>query len=163
MRLNTRFQMRLNASSQPTTSRITSGTLLYCHFSSFLHSSHNCQNDTILVPLTIFVITAHICTMMMQFDHDKFLPPFVKLSTSPYCTNISSQHDGTHYNDNSQHGARYISTEHTPLPLPGKSQRTHLSTVNVHNDRLIGSAHFAQLMSHDSTYTSLSIAHVCSM
>ncbi len=39
---------------------------------SFLHSSHNCQNNTILVPLTIFVITAHICTMMMQFDHDKF-------------------------------------------------------------------------------------------
>ena len=98
----------------------------------------------------------------MQFDHDEFLPPFVKLSTSPYCTNISSQYDGTHYNDNSQHGARYNSTERTPLPLPGKSQRTYLSTVNVHNDRLIDSAHFAQPMSHDSTYTSPSIAHVCS-
>jgi hypothetical protein len=124
---------------------------------SFPHPSHNCQNNTILVPLTIFVITAHICTMMMQFDHDKFLPPFVKLSTSPYCTNISSQYDGrTHYNDNSQHGARYNSTECTPLPLPGESQRTHLSTVNVHNDRLIDSAqHFAQPMSHNSTYTSL--------
>jgi hypothetical protein len=129
---------------------------------SFLHSSHNCQNNTILLPLTIFVITAHICTMMMQFDHDKFLPLFVKLSTSPYCTNISSQYDGTQYNGNSQHGARYNSTECTPLPLPGESQRTYLSTINVHNDRLIDSAHFAQPMSYDSTYTSPSIAHVCS-
>jgi hypothetical protein len=129
---------------------------------SFLHSSHNCQNNTILVSLTIFVVTAHICTMMMRFDHDEFLPPFAKLSTSPYCTNISSQYDGTHYNDNSQHGARHNSTERTPLPLPGKSQRTHLSTVNVQKDRLMDSAHFAQPMSHDSTYTSLSIAHVCS-
>ncbi len=96
------------------------------------------------MPLTIFVVTAHICTIMMQFDHDEFLPPFVKLSTSPYCTNISSQYDGNHYNDNSQCGARYNSTERTPLPLPGESQRTYLSTINVHNDRLIDSAHFAQ-------------------
>ena len=64
----------------------------------------------------------------MRFDHDEFLPPFVKLSTSPYCTNISSQYDGTHYNENAQHGARYNSTERTTLPLPGESQRTHLST-----------------------------------
>ena len=98
----------------------------------------------------------------MQFDHDKFLPPFVKLSTSPYCTSISSQYDGTHHNDNSQHGARYNITERTPLPLPGKSQCTYLSTVNVHNNRLTDSAHFAQPMSHNSTYTSPSIAHVCS-
>ncbi len=98
----------------------------------------------------------------MRFDHDKFLPPFIKLSTSPYCTNISSQYNGTHYNDNSQHSARYNSTERTPLPLPGESQRTHLSTINVHNNRLIDSAHFAQPMSHNSTYTSMSIAHVCS-
>jgi hypothetical protein len=46
----------------------------------------------------IFAITAHICTTMMQLDQDKFLPPFVKLSTSPYCTNISSQYDGTSIN-----------------------------------------------------------------
>jgi hypothetical protein len=72
---------------------------------------------------------------MMRFDHDEFLPPFVKLSTSPHCTNISSQYDGTHYDDNSRHGARYNSTERTPLPLPGESQRTYLSTVNVHNDK----------------------------
>ncbi len=98
----------------------------------------------------------------MTFDHDKFLPPFVKLSTSPCCTYFSSQYNGTHYNDNAQHSARYNSTERTPLPLPGKSQRTHLSTVNVINDRPIDSAHFAQPMSHDSTYTSLSLAHVCS-
>jgi hypothetical protein len=63
------------------------------------------------------------------------------------------QYDGTHYNDNAQHGARYSSTKRTTLPLPGKSQRTHLSTVNAHNDRPIDSAHFAQPMSH---------AHVCS-
>ncbi len=98
----------------------------------------------------------------MQFDHDKFLPPFVKLSTSPYCTNISSQYNGTHNNDNTQHGARYNSTERTPLPLPGKSQCTHLSTVNVHNNRPIDSAHFAQPMSHNSSFTSPSLTHVCS-
>ncbi len=43
----------------------------------------------------IFVITAHICITLMQFDCKKFLPPFVKLSTSPYCTNYSSQYNGT--------------------------------------------------------------------
>jgi hypothetical protein len=48
--------------------------------------------------------------MMMQFDHDDFLPPFVKLSTSPYCTNICSQYNGTHYDDNAQHNTRYNST-----------------------------------------------------
>ena len=87
----------------------------------------------ILVPLTFFVTTAHICKTMMRFDHDKFLPPFVKLSTSPHCRNISSQYNSTHYNDNAQHGARYNNTKCATLPLPGKSQRTHLSTVNVHN------------------------------
>jgi hypothetical protein len=56
----------------------------------------------------------------MQFDHDEFLPPFVKLSTSPYCTNITSQYDGTHYDNNAQHGARYNSTKCTTLPLPGE-------------------------------------------
>jgi hypothetical protein len=98
----------------------------------------------------------------MTFDHDEFLPPFVKLSTSPCCTYFSSQYDGTHYIDNAQHGARYNSTKRTTLPLPGKSQRTHLSTVNVHNNRPIDSAYFAQPMSHDSAYTSPSLAHVCS-
>ena len=105
------------------------------------------------MPLTFLYISAHICTTMMQFDHDKFLPPFVKLSTSLYCTNISSQYEGTHYDDNAQHGARYNSTKRTTLPLPGKSQRINLSTINVHNDRPIDSAHFAQ---------PLSLAHVCS-
>jgi hypothetical protein len=98
----------------------------------------------------------------MIFDHDEFLPPFVKLSTSPCCTYFSSQYDGTHYNDNAQHGARYNSTKRTTLPLPGKSQRTHLSTIIVHNNRPKDSAYFAQPMSHDSTYTSTSLAHVCS-
>jgi hypothetical protein len=63
---------------------------------------------------------------MMTFDHDKFLPPFVKLSTSPCCTYFSSHYDGTHYYDNAQHGARYNSTERTTLPLPGESQRSAL-------------------------------------
>jgi hypothetical protein len=98
--------------------------------------------------------------MMMQFDHDNFLPPFVKLSTSPYCTNISSPYDGTHYDNNAQHGSRYNSTERTTLPLPGKSQRTHLSTINVHKARPIDSAHFVQPMSYNSTYRSLSLVHL---
>ena len=159
-RLRRRTKRRLRDTRSVADSHLVHSSALIS--SSLLHSTHDCQNNTILVPLTIFVITAHICTMMMQFDHDEFLPPFVKLSTSPYCTNISSQYHGTHYNDNSQHGARYNSTERTPLPLPGESQRTYLSTVNVHNDRLIDSAHFPQPMSHNSTYTSPSIAHVCS-
>jgi hypothetical protein len=100
--------------------------------------------------------------MMMRLDHDEFLPPFVKLSTSPHCTNIRSQYDGTHnYDDTTQHGARYNSTQRTTLPLPGESQRTHLSTVNVHNDRPIDSAHFAQPMSCDSTCRSPSLVHLC--
>ncbi len=46
-------------------------------------------------------VSAHICTMMLGFDHDKFLPQIVELSTSPYNTNIISQQDSTyHYNDN---------------------------------------------------------------
>ncbi len=84
----------------------------------------------ILVSLTFFCTYCNFCTAMMSFDHDKFLPPVVKLSTTPCCTYFSSQYDGTHYNDNAQHGARY-SSEHTTLPLPGESQRTYLSTVNV--------------------------------
>jgi hypothetical protein len=96
---------------------------------------------------------------MMSFDHDKFLLSFVKLSTSPYCTNICSQYDGTHYNNNAQHGARYNSTKRTTLPLPGKSQHTQVSTVNVHIARRIDSAHFAQPMSHDSAYCGPTLIH----
>jgi hypothetical protein len=90
--------------------------------------------------------------MMMSFDHDTFLPLFVKLSTSPCCTNISSQYNCTHFNDGAQYGAQYNSSKRTTLPL---------STVNVHNDRPIDSAHFAQPMSHDGTYTSPSLVHLC--
>ncbi len=97
----------------------------------------------------------------MQFDQDKFLPPFVKLSTSPYCSNIFSQYNCAHYDNNVQHGARYNSTKRTTLPLSGKSQHTHLSTVNVHNARHIDSAHFAQPMSHNSTYRSPTLFHSC--
>jgi hypothetical protein len=103
----------------------------------------------------IFVITAHICTTMMRFDHDKLLPPFVKLTrTSPCCTNIGSQYNGNCSNNNSKHGARY---NHTCSAR--RSQRTHLSTVNVHKDRLIDSV--AQPMSHGRTYTSPSLVHLC--
>jgi hypothetical protein len=98
----------------------------------------------------------------MTFDHDKFLPPFVKLSTSPCCTYFRTQYNSTHYNDNSQHGDRYNSIERSTLPLPGKSWRTNLSTINVHNNRPKDSAHFAQPMSDNSAYTSPSLAHVCS-
>jgi hypothetical protein len=98
----------------------------------------------------------------MRLDHDKFLPPFAKLSTSPYCTNISSQYEGTHYDNNAQHGTQYNSTRCTTLPLHGKSQHTHLSTVNVHNARPIDSAHFAQPMSYNSTYHSPSLVYLCS-
>jgi hypothetical protein len=56
----------------------------------------------------------------------------------------------------------YNSTECITLPLPGKSQRTHLSTVYVHNDRPIDSALFAQPKSRNSTHASLSLVHICS-
>ncbi len=144
-------------------SRFTSGTLLYPHFSSFLSTLLTIVKNNHFSATHLFSRTyCKLRTAMMTFDHDKFLPPFVELSTSPCCTYFSSQYDGTHYYDNTQHGAWYNSTERTTLPLPGESQRTYLSTVNVHNNRLIDSAYFAQPMSHDSTYTSLSIAHVCS-
>jgi hypothetical protein len=41
------------------------------------------------------------------------------------------------------------------------SQFTHLSTINVYNVRPIDSAHFAQPMSHDSTYQSPILVHFC--
>jgi hypothetical protein len=177
MRMSTRFQTRLNASctddyvvvrSDDSAIRGVQQILIwYTPLPSFL--------PHLFTPLTIVEINhfsaTHLfsCTYckfctVMTFDHDKFLPPFVKLSTSPACcTYFSSQYDGTHYNDNAQHGAWYNSTERTTLPLPGESQCTHLSTVFVHNDRQIDSAYFAQPMSHNSTYyTSPSLAHVCS-
>ncbi len=97
----------------------------------------------------------------MQFDLDKFLLLFVKLSTSPYCTNISSQYNGTCCNNNSQHGARYNSTKRTTLPLPSKNLHTHLSTIDEHNNRPIDSAHFAQPLTHNCTHTSPSLIHLC--
>jgi hypothetical protein len=144
--------------------RLVYGRLRLRLLSLFLFSLNISQLSKliILVPLTFFCTYCNFCTAMMTFEHDKFLPPFVKLSTSPCCTYFSSQYDGTHNNDNPQHGTRYNSTKRTTLPLPGKSQRTHLSTINVHNNRPIDSAHFAQPMSQDSTYISPSLAHICS-
>ncbi len=140
-------------------SRLLSGTFLYSHSPIIFPTLSQLSKLNILVPRTFFATTAHICTSMMRFDHDKFLPPFVKLSTSPYCTNISSQYNVSHYDDNAQHGAWYNSTERATLP--GKHQCTHLSTVNVHNARPIGSAHFAEPMSYKSTYHSLSLLDLC--
>ena len=50
---------------------------------------------------------------MMGFDHD------VQLSTSLYPTYISSQYHGTHYNNSTQYGNQYTSTDCTSLPLRG--------------------------------------------
>jgi hypothetical protein len=74
--------------------------------------------------------------------------------------NISSLYNNTHYNNNTQHGAKYKSTQRTTLSLPGKCQCTHLPTVNVHNNRPIDSAPFAQPTSHNSTYHSPTIVHL---
>ena len=98
---------------------------------------------------------------MSEIDHDEFLPPVVKLSTSPYCTYISSsQYDGTHYHDSTQYGNQYNSTACTSLPLHDDSPRTCQSTVNVHNDRQVDSAHFVVSMPYDS-HTSPSLVHLC--
>ena len=173
MRLNTRFQTRLNASYtddyvviRNDDSAIRGVYLILLWYTPRSHSPHislyfsQLSKIIILVPLTFFCTYCNFCTAMMTFDHDEFLPPFVKLSTSPCCTYFSRQYDGTHYDDTTQHGARYNSTQRTTLPLPGESQRTHLSTVNVHNARPIDSAHFAQPMSCDSTCRSPSLVHL---
>jgi len=98
---------------------------------------------------------------MMMINHDEFLPAVVMTSYIPCCTNIRSEYDGTHYNDNdntTQHGDRYNSTSRTQLPLPVDSTRTSEFNVTVHNDKQIDSAHYA---THDIS-TSQSLAHTCS-
>ena len=98
---------------------------------------------------------------MSEIDHDKFLPPVLKLSTSPYCTYISSsQYNGTHYNDSTQYGNQYNSTACTSLPLHSDSPHTCQSIVNVHNDRQLDSTHFIVSMLYNS-HTSLSLVHLC--
>ncbi len=100
--------------------------------------------------------------IMLCFDHVKFLPPVVKLSTTPYCTYISSsQYDGTHYNDSTQYGNQYTSTDCTSLPLHGNSPSTCPSNVSAHNDRQIDSAHFVVSMQYDR-HTSPSLVSICS-
>ena len=72
---------------------------------------------------------------------------------------ISSQYDGTHYYDSTQHGNQYNSTSCTSLPLPGHSPCTsEESIVTVHNDKLLDSAHYDQ----SDISTSQSLAHSCS-
>jgi hypothetical protein len=96
-----------------------------------------------------------------MIDYDKFLPAIVMMSHAPCHVSIRRQYEGTHCNNNAQHGARHNNTECTTLSLPGESQHTHLSIINAHNARPIDSAHFAQPLSHKSTYTSLSLIHIC--
>ncbi len=96
---------------------------------------------------------------MIEIDHDKFLPPVVKLSTSPYCTYISSWYNSTHYNNSSQYGNQYTSTDCTSLPLQGDSPRTCPSNVSEHNNRQIDSAHFVVSMPFDR-HTSLSLVSI---
>ena len=89
---------------------------------------------------------------MSEIDHDEFLPPVVKLSTSPYCTYISSsQYDSTHYNDSTQYGNQYNSTACTSLPLHDDSPRICQSTINVatYNERQLDSAHLVVSMPYD--------------
>ena len=130
------------------------------------------RSPSFLTPLTILKIThfsaTHVfrlyCTylhIMMRFDHDEFLPPVVKLSSTPYCTYISSsQYDGTHYNDSTQYGNQYTSTDCTSRPLHGDSPRTCPSNVSAHNARQIDSAHFVVSMPYDR-HTSPSLVAIC--
>jgi hypothetical protein len=113
------------------------------------------------VQLTFSDFNAHICTSCCVLDHDEFLPPVVKLSTTPYCTYISSsQYDGTHYNNSTQFSNQYTSTDCTSLPLHGNSPSTCPSNVSAHNNRQIDSAHFVVSMPYDR-HTSPSLVSVC--
>ena len=158
MRLNNQIQTRLNASYTKNNVATRNdvwpkrGVFLIVPKEHSLHSdlssrspftsSHNCQFCTFLVPLT-FLLTLHIFLTMMMIDHDAFLPAVVMTSYTPCCINISSQYDGTHYDDNTaQHGDRYNSTSRTQLPLPVDSTRTSEFNVTVHNDKLLDSAHY---------------------
>jgi hypothetical protein len=130
--------------------------------SPFLQSSHNCWFSHILVPLTI-LLTAHIFRHNDDDWSRQFLPAVVMMPHILCHVNLLRQYNSTHYNSNAQHGAWYNSTRRTTLPMSGKSQRTHLSTINVHNNRPIDSAHFVQPMSDESTraYWSPSLVHIC--
>ena len=86
----------------------------------------------------------------MMIDHDKVLPAIVMMSHTPCHAYIRRQYNG---NNNAQSGAWYNSTKRTTLPWPGKSQRTHLSTVNVQNARSIDSAHLPNNLCHTIVHT----------
>ena len=111
-----------------------------------------------------FIIYCTYLRIMSEIDHDQFLPPVVKLSTSPYCTYIrSSQYDGTHYNDSTQYGNKYSGTSCTTLH--SDSPRTCPHTVSALNDRQVDSAHFVFSMPYDvleyNSQTSPSLVHLC--
>jgi hypothetical protein len=130
-----------------------------CSF-SVSHSSHNSQNNSFSAT-HLFRLYCTYLHIMMRFDHDKFLPPVVKLSTTPYCTYISSsQYNGTHYNNSTQYGNQYTSTDCTSLPLHGNSPSICPSNVSAHNDRQIDSAHFVVSMPYD-LHTSPSLVSIC--
>ena len=142
-------------------------SLLHLNNMLTLHSNLTAQAQQPLYLLRPCPVALHICMMMMSFDHEEVLLPFVKivsLTIVQYKYKYSLQWYSLQYKDNSQHSTGYNSTKPTALPLPGKSQRTHLSTINVHSNRPKDSAHFAQPMSDNSTssYCSMSpLIHIC--
>jgi len=176
MRLYIDFRTRLNASRTTINAAIRRrssdkrGVFLIVPWNTPF--SQTSRPLSLLTPLTILKIQHFSATylflhilyylhIMLGFDHDEFLPPVVKLSTSPYCTYISSsQYDGTHYNDSTQYGNQYTSTDCTSLPLHGDSPRTCPSNVSAHNARQVDSAHFVVSMPYDR-HTSPSRVAIC--
>ncbi len=123
-------------------------------------------------PTTSLPLKTMSCCLAHLHDDDEFWPwrsftavcQIVSLTIVQYKYKYSLQWYSLQYKDNSQHSTGYNSTKPTALPLPGKSQRTHLSTINVHSNRPKDSAHFAQPMSDNSTssYCSMSpLIHIC--
>ncbi len=157
LRCRTKRQLR-DTRSVADSSLVHSSTLIPPHFSE---------------PLTIFknnhfsathLFLAHTVISAQQWWH-LTMASFYRCSSNcqrHHTVNISVASTTVLTTMTTHNTALGITVPNAPLPLPGKSQHTHLSTVNVHNNRPIDSAHFAQLMSHDSTYTSPSLAHVCS-
>jgi hypothetical protein len=128
--------------------------------SSVSHSSHNSQ-ITHFSATYLYQLHSTYLHIMLCFDHEEFLPSVVKFSTTPYCTYISSsQYDGTHYNDSTQYGNQYTSTDCTSLPLHRDSLRTCLSNVSAHTNRQVDSAHFVVSMPYDR-HTSPSLVSIC--
>jgi hypothetical protein len=67
---------------------------------------------------------------------------------------------GTHYDNSTQYGNQYTSTDCTSLPLHGNSPSSCPSNVSAHNARQIDSAHFVVSMPYDR-HTSPSVVSIC--